>query len=53
MLIFMASLMLWFLAIVTDSMFGGFIHLLLVVAAVAGGISIIQYRKVEKAKRRW
>jgi hypothetical protein len=46
MTIFVVSLMLWLLGMVTSSMFGGFIHLLLLVALVTAGIGIIQRRKV-------
>jgi hypothetical protein len=53
MSIFMASLVLWFLGIVTDSMFGGYIHLLLVVALLTAGIGIIQHRRLAKVRRRW
>jgi uncharacterized protein DUF5670 len=45
MSIFVVSLVLWFLGIVTESTFGGLIHVLLLVAAVTAGIGIIQRRK--------
>jgi Family of unknown function (DUF5670) len=45
MSIFVVSLVLWFMGIVTESMFGGFIHVLLLVAVLAAGIGIIQARK--------
>ncbi|MGB9067831.1 MAG: DUF5670 family protein [Candidatus Acidiferrales bacterium] len=53
MSIFTASLVLWFLGIVTDSMFGGFLHLLLLVALLTAGIGMIQHRKLAKVRRRW
>lgn len=53
MSIFTASLVLWFLGIVTDSMFGGLLHLLLLVALLTAGIGMIQRRKVAKTGRRW
>lgn len=46
MTIFVVSLILWLLGIVTASTFGGFIHVLLLVALVTAGIGIIQRRKV-------
>jgi hypothetical protein len=45
MTIFVVSLILWLLGMATASMFGGFIHLLLLVALVTAGIGIIQRRK--------
>jgi uncharacterized protein DUF5670 len=45
MTIFVVSLVLWLLAVVTASTFGGFIHLLLLVALVTAGIGIVQRRK--------
>jgi len=51
--IFIASLILWFLGIVTDSVFGGYIHVLLLVALLTAGIGIIQHRKLAKVRRRW
>jgi len=44
--IFVVLLVLWFLGIVTSYTMGGFIHILLVVAAVMFLIQIIQGRKV-------
>lgn len=46
MTIFVVSLISWLLGVVTASMFGGFIHLLLLVAVMTAGIGIIQRRKV-------
>jgi hypothetical protein len=49
--IFAVSMFLWFLGVVTASMFGGFIHLLLLVAVVTAGISIIQRRRLARVSR--
>jgi cell division protein FtsL len=51
MSIFLVSLVLWLLGVVTESMFGGFIHLLLLVAVVTAGISIIQRRWLARVSR--
>jgi hypothetical protein len=45
------SMFLWLLGVVTTSMFGGFIHLLLLVAVVTAGISIIQHRRLARVSR--
>jgi Family of unknown function (DUF5670) len=52
MSIFVVSLVLWLLGVVTASMFGGFIHLLLLVALVTAGIGIFQRRKRASALRK-
>jgi Family of unknown function (DUF5670) len=49
--IFAVSMFLWLLGVVTASMFGGFIHLLLLVAVVTAGISIIQHRRLARLCR--
>jgi cell division protein FtsL len=51
MSIFLVSLVIWLLGVVTESMFGGFIHLLLLVAVVTAGISIIQRRRLARVSR--
>jgi hypothetical protein len=51
MSIFLVSLVLWLLGVVTESMFGGFIHLLLLVAVVTAGISFIQHRRLARVSR--
>ena len=51
MSIFVVSLVLWFLGIVTESTFGGFIHVLLLIAVVSAGIGIIQRRKRLRAAK--
>ena len=45
------SIFLWLLGVVTASMFGGFIHLLLLVALVTAGISIVQHRRLARLCR--
>jgi hypothetical protein len=52
MTIFVVSLVLWLLGLVTASTFGGFIHLLLLVAVVTAGIGIIQRRKRSRESRK-
>jgi hypothetical protein len=44
MSIFVVSLVLWLVGVVTESMLGGFIHVLLLVAVAAAGLGIIQGR---------
>jgi hypothetical protein len=44
--IFVVLLVLWFLGLVTSYTFGGFIHILLVLAVVALVIQLIQGRRV-------
>jgi hypothetical protein len=44
--IFIILLVLWFLGLVTSYTFGGFIHILLVVAVIALVIQLIQGRRV-------
>jgi hypothetical protein len=51
MSVFLVSLVIWLLGVVTESMFGGFIHLLLLVAVVTAGISIIQRRRLARVSR--
>jgi hypothetical protein len=51
MSIFLVSLVLWLLGVVTESMFGGFIHLLFLVAVATAGISIIQRRRLARVSR--
>lgn len=51
MSIFVVSLVLWLVGVVTESMFGGLIHVLLLVAVVTAGIGIIQRRKRASAAR--
>lgn len=53
MSIFVASLVMWFVGIMTGSMFGGFIHLLLLVTLVTAVIGIVQHRRLAKVRRRW
>jgi hypothetical protein len=45
------SMFLWLLGVVTASMFGGYIHLLLLVAVVTAGISFIQHRRLARVSR--
>jgi hypothetical protein len=49
--IFAVSMFLWLLGVVTASMFGGYVHLLLVVAVVTVGIGIIQRRRLAPVSR--
>jgi hypothetical protein len=49
--VFVLSLVLWLLGVATASTFGGFIHLLLLVALVTAGIRIVQGRKMASKKR--
>jgi hypothetical protein len=44
--IFLILLVLWFLGLVTSYTFGGFVHILLVVALVVLAIQLIQGRRV-------
>jgi hypothetical protein len=52
MTIFVVSLVLWLLGLVTASTFGGLIHLLLLVALVTAGIGIIQRHKRLRESRK-
>ncbi len=49
--IFVTSLVLWFLGIMTSSTFGGFIHVLLLIAVLTAVLEIIQRRKRASAAR--
>jgi hypothetical protein len=49
--IFAVSTFLWLLGVVTVSMFGGFIHLLLPVAVATAGIGILQRRRLASFSR--
>jgi hypothetical protein len=51
MSIFVLSLVLWLVGVVTESTFGGFIHVLLLVAVATAGIGIIQRRKRASAAK--
>jgi hypothetical protein len=52
MSVFVLSLVLWLLGVVTASMFGGLIHLFLLVALVTAGVGIMQRRKRASALRK-
>jgi Family of unknown function (DUF5670) len=52
MTIFVVSLVLWLLGLVTAATFGGFIHLLLLVAVVTAGIGMIRRRKRSRESRK-
>jgi Family of unknown function (DUF5670) len=45
MSILVVSLFLWLLGLATESMFSGFIHVLLLVAVATAGLGVIQGRK--------